>query len=115
MRLQRDVQAEERHPCQRTPASIATTEALRQARCEDVREAKSLLMIRFGVMAVALFALLTGGVFALQGLRVLPSQVMYGDSKWVAIGLALVFGSLFVLWRGRPRRSRVKEKELTEH
>ena len=71
-------------------------------------------MVRFGVTALALFALLTGAVVALQGLRVLPSQVMYGDPKWVIIGLGLMFGSLFVLWRGRPRRSRVKEKQLTE-
>jgi len=61
-------------------------------------------MVRVGVTALALLALLTGAIFALQGLRVLPSQTMYGDPKWVVSGLALVLGSLVVLWRGRPGR-----------
>ncbi|MBI2017398.1 MAG: hypothetical protein HYS77_17990 [Candidatus Rokubacteria bacterium] len=63
-------------------------------------------MARFGMTAVALLALLMGAVFALQGLRVLPSQAMYGDPKWVIIGMALALGSLFVLWWVRPRRTR---------
>jgi hypothetical protein len=62
-------------------------------------------MARVGMSALAVLALLIGVVFALQGLRVLPSQVMYGDPKWVLIGAALILGSLVVLWRSWRKRS----------
>ena len=60
-------------------------------------------MLRPAMTAVALLALLSGAVFALQGLRVLPSQVMYGDPKWVVIGVAMILASLFVLRSVGPR------------
>ena len=39
---------------------------------------------------VAAVLVLAGAVFLLQGLRVLPSQLMYGKPEWVVIGAILV-------------------------
>ena len=33
---------------------------------------------------------LAGGVFFLQGIRVLPSRLMYGRPEWVVIGAVMV-------------------------
>jgi hypothetical protein len=55
---------------------------------------------------IAILLILAGAVFALQGLRVLPSAVMYGKPEWVVIGAAMVvLGGMIVLWaRLRSRR-----------
>lgn len=45
---------------------------------------------------------LVGAVFALQGLRVLPSARMYGKPEWIVIGAAMMVmsgGSLLRLSR----------------
>lgn len=47
----------------------------------------------------AVLTLLAGTIFALQGLRLLPSPVMYGRPEWIAIGTAMVLASVAVLWR----------------
>lgn len=52
---------------------------------------------------VAVLAFLAGTVFALQGLRLLPSAVMYGRPEWVAIGGAMMLVSIGTLI-GRARR-----------
>ena len=39
---------------------------------------------------LAILLILAGSVFALQGLRVLPSAVMYGKTEWVVIGAVMV-------------------------
>ena len=52
---------------------------------------------------VLVLTLVAGGVFALQGLRVLPSQVMYGRPEWVIVGSLMVVGSLAGLVRLRGR------------
>lgn len=55
--------------------------------------------------AVAVLTLIAGAVFALQGLRLLPSPVMYGRAEWILIGTAMVLGSVAALWRlGRRGR-----------
>lgn len=54
-----------------------------------------------GVLALAV-VFLAGAVFALQGLRVLPSAVMYGKPEWIVIGVAMMVvsgGSLLRLSR----------------
>lgn len=56
--------------------------------------------------ALAVLTLIGGVVFALQGLRLLPSAVMYGRPEWVVIGAAAVLGSLGVLWLLWPRDRR---------
>ncbi len=53
-------------------------------------------------MGVAVFCVLAGAVFALQGLRVLPSTVMYGKPEWIVIGGIMVAGGVAAvawLWR----------------
>ena len=46
--------------------------------------------MRWILNIIALVLVLAGAVFALQGLRVLPSAVMYGKAEWVVIGAAMV-------------------------
>ena len=61
-------------------------------------------MKRSAITVVAVLVTLSGAVFALQGLRVLPSRVMYGEPIWIVIGGALVLAGIAVLrrtWR-RP-------------
>ncbi len=43
---------------------------------------------RFYVLATVL--ILAGGVFFLQGLRLLPSRLMYGQFQWVIIGAVMI-------------------------
>lgn len=52
---------------------------------------------RVAILVLAL-TLLAGAVFALQGLRVLPSALMYGKPEWIVIGAAMfvVSGALLV-------------------
>lgn len=53
---------------------------------------------------VAALVALAGAVFLLQGLRFLPSALMYGKPEWVVIGGIMVAGSVVAimwLWR-RP-------------
>lgn len=42
------------------------------------------------LLIVAVMLILSGGVFLLQGLRFLPSPLMYGKPEWVYIGGGLV-------------------------
>ena len=55
--------------------------------------------------------ILAGGVFALQGLSLLPSRVMFGRQEWVVIGAAMVVVgvALGVLTLARARRSALKQ------
>jgi hypothetical protein len=39
---------------------------------------------------ISLILVLAGGVFFLQGMRVLPSRLMYGQPEWVVIGAVMV-------------------------
>ncbi len=57
---------------------------------------KSLLNI------VSAILILAGGVFFLQGIRILPSPLMYGKIEWVVIGAGMVvIGAAFVLIANR--------------
>lgn len=56
---------------------------------------------RRALVALAVLAILSGAVFALQGLRFLPSRVMYGEPLWVVVGSAMVVGGAIVLWAVR--------------
>lgn len=50
---------------------------------------------------VAVLVLLGGAVFALQGMALLPSRVMYGRPEWIVIGIGMVLGGAVWLWRTR--------------
>lgn len=39
---------------------------------------------------ISAILILAGGVFFLQGIRILPSALMYGKTEWVVIGAGLV-------------------------
>lgn len=58
--------------------------------------------------AVGVIALLIGGVFAGQGLNLIPGSFMTGDRTWLYIGLiiAVVGIILMVLGLRRPGRGR---------
>ena len=58
--------------------------------------------------AVGVIALLIGGVFAGQGLNLIPGSFMTGDRTWLYIGLiiAVVGVILIVLGLRRPGRGR---------
>ncbi len=76
----------------------ATTEYLKKGRTS----AKGVLyaaMKRAALSVVAVIVALAGAAFALQGLRVLPSPVMYGEPSWIVIGSAMVLAGIAVLSR----------------
>jgi hypothetical protein len=55
--------------------------------------------VRRGLLtALAILCDLTGGVWILQGIGVLPGSFMTGDIVWVAIGAVLLFVSGLLLW-----------------
>lgn len=60
-------------------------------------------MRRSVLTAVSVILVLAGAVFALQGLRFLPSRLMYGEPAWVVIGGLMVVAGLVAL--ARLRRS----------
>ncbi len=60
-------------------------------------------MSRRIVVLGALITFVAGCVFALQGLRFLPSPLMYGKPEWVVIGGAMVIVSAIVLTRSAIR------------
>ena len=46
--------------------------------------------MRNALYVVAAILILAGGVFFLQGIRILPSPMMYGKTEWVVIGAIMV-------------------------
>ena len=66
--------------------------------------------MKWFVYGLAVVLVLAGAVFALQGLRLLPSQVMYGRPEWIVIGAAMVVaGGIIGVWT--TVRSRQKAAE----
>jgi hypothetical protein len=61
--------------------------------------------VRRGVLTtLAVLLDLTGIVWILQGIGVLPGSFMTGDIVWAAIGAVLLFVSGLLLWSAyRPR------------
>ncbi len=55
--------------------------------------------MRKGLLAtLAILCDLTGGVWILQGIGVLPGSFMTGQIVWAAIGAVLLFVSGLLLW-----------------
>ena len=51
---------------------------------------------------VAALVVLAGAVFLLQGLRFLPSALMYGKPEWVIIGtVMIVAAAVLAVWAAR--------------
>jgi hypothetical protein len=54
--------------------------------------------------SVALILTLSGIIFFLQGLRLLPSAVMYGKPEWVVIGAGMVIvGTALIFLQRRAK------------
>ncbi len=60
--------------------------------------------MRLFIYVVAAGLSLAGGVFALQGLRLLPSRVMYGQPEWIVIGAVMVVAGFALAVYTRARR-----------
>ena len=65
---------------------------------------------RFALITVGVVALIVGGVFAGQGLNLIPGSFMTGNRMWLAIGLivAIVGIILIVLGLRRPGHDRTR-------
>jgi hypothetical protein len=65
-------------------------------------------LVRRGLLtALAILCDLTGGVWILQGIGVLPGSFMTGDIVWAVIGAVLLFASGLLLWAAyKPTTSR---------
>ena len=63
---------------------------------------------RIALVVVGVIALLIGGVFAGQGLNLIPGSFMTGDRTWLYIGLVIVVVGLVLVSLGlrRPGRGR---------
>jgi hypothetical protein len=46
---------------------------------------------------ISIIISLSGAVFALQGLRFLPSAVMYGKPEWVVIGGIMILAGVTII------------------
>ena len=55
-------------------------------------------MRRTLLTAIAILCDLTGGIWILQGIGVLPGSFMSGQIMWAAIGAVLLFISALLLW-----------------
>ena len=58
---------------------------------------------------VSILIILSGALFALQGLSLMPSRVMYGRPEWVVIGGAMILAGaalIFIARRGGLSRRR---------
>ncbi|MBI5877243.1 MAG: hypothetical protein HZB53_06310 [Chloroflexi bacterium] len=50
--------------------------------------------MKIAAYVIAVLVALAGAVFLLQGLRFLPSAVMYGKPEWVIIGALMIVAAV---------------------
>ena len=62
---------------------------------------------RIALITVGVVALIVGGVFAGQGLNLIPGSFMTGNRMWLAVGL-IVGIILIVLGLSRPGHDRTR-------
>ena len=60
--------------------------------------------MRWGPAVVGLVLLLTGVVWFLQGIRILPGSFMTGSRFWAVTGAVLVLAGIAILWGPARRR-----------
>ena len=60
--------------------------------------------MRWGSTVVGLVVLLTGVVWFLQGIRILPGSFMTGSRFWAVTGAVLVLAGIAILWGPARRR-----------
>ncbi|WP_438853680.1 hypothetical protein [Agromyces sp. M3QZ16-3] len=58
------------------------------------------------LMVVGALLTLTGVIWTLQGVGILPGSVMSGVTMWAVIGPIVAIGGLALLWVGLARRRR---------
>ncbi len=62
-------------------------------------------IMKWILYVVSVILILSGGLFALQGLSLVPSRVMYGKPEWVVIGGAMVvIGAVLAVFVNRRVR-----------
>ena len=61
---------------------------------------------RMALITVGMIALILGGVWAGQGMNLIPGSFMTGDRMWFSIGLVLAILGIILILLGlrRPRR-----------
>ena len=59
---------------------------------------------RIALIVVGVIAILVGGVFAGQGLNLIPGSFMTGDRTWLYIGLVIVVVGIVLISLGLRRR-----------
>jgi hypothetical protein len=66
---------------------------------------------RIALIAVGVIALIIGGVFAGQGLNLIPGSFMTGNRMWLGIGLVMAVVGVIVILLGvrRPKGGRTTE------
>ncbi|HEY8678198.1 MAG TPA: hypothetical protein VIN39_06145 [Candidatus Dormibacteraeota bacterium] len=62
--------------------------------------------MRVGSMVLGLIALLTGGVWILQGIGILPGSFMTGQRMWLLIGIVVALVGLALAYNGLRRPAR---------
>jgi len=66
------------------------------------------MKITFNIVAV--FLVLSGAIWFLQGINVLPGSFMTGQTRWAVYGgIAIAAGIALLLGMNRPRKN-IKEK-----
>lgn len=63
-------------------------------------------MTRVALVVLGLAAVLVGGVFAGQGLNLIPGSFMTGDRRWLYIGALIVIVGIVLVVTGLRRRRR---------
>ena len=63
---------------------------------------------RIALICLGVVALLVGGVFAGQGLNLIPGSFMTGNRMWLAVGLIVAIVGIILIVQGlrRPRHDR---------
>jgi uncharacterized membrane protein SirB2 len=61
--------------------------------------------MRIALNVIGVLLLLTGGVWFLQGINILPGSFMTGQTKWAVYGGLLVIAGIAVLIAANRRRA----------